>query len=437
MCSDDNKGDLSIIENTIKILKDIYPESQIIIQNADYSEREIKNYKLNRFSQKLADSYYGSFFPKVFSTRGESKIKSVSKLIFNSLVSLWIIVNTWLFKKLGRGFLFHIPRKHKDTWRDLVDCDFMVVKGGSYIYSFGGIKQLLFVYRMLYSTILSIILRKRVILLGHSIGPSRGVLMTSLIKQTLKKVDKIMLREQISHDYVLEKLGLHEDKIELIPDLAFFNSILQKFDRERTIEDIIKKENISSISDRDTLIGITVRDWWFPGKKNPQRLLNNYIQVLIGTINYLREEYNSKILFIPHCLEDLEFAELLYSRLDNRKNIHVLRGDYTTTELKNLLSILKILIGTRIHSTIFALSVGTPVIAIAYEIHKGFGILAMAGQKDFVLDISRLKNHDLLSNIDLIMSQHNNLQASIKKRVSAIKSELENKVSSYFTQILN
>ena len=64
MCSDDNKGDLAILDSTVKLLRNIWPESIIMIQNVDYSLEDIERLKLNRWSKRIVDKYFGSFFSK-------------------------------------------------------------------------------------------------------------------------------------------------------------------------------------------------------------------------------------------------------------------------------------------------------------------------------------------------------------------------------------
>jgi len=432
MCTDDNKGDLSIIENTVKLLKKIYPSSEIIIQNADYSSEDIVRDQINRFSKKIADRYHGSFFPKVYSRKGQGRLMSLMGLMLNACLSLWVLFSTLLVKVLCRNSIILVPPVHREAWRDLVESDLVIVKGGSYIYSYGGIKQILFTYRMLFTSLLAILLRKGIVFFGHSVGPVKGLMMKSLIKVVLRRADKILLREKLSYEYVNEILGLKEKKLGLIPDLAFLAESSRPTPPQDAIVKMLGQEGISGLSQEDILIGLTARDWWFPGNKNPQRLRENYVRLLLEAIDHVRNKYQAKVLFIPHCLEDLEFVEKIVGRLDDRRNVFILRKDYSPEELQDILSGLTMLIGARIHSAVFALTVGVPVIAIAYEIHKGYGILEMAGQKDLVLDISSLREEDLLLRIDTVMRQRKEIGPQIRTRVSALNSELQQKAVDYF-----
>lgn len=232
-------------------------------------------------------------------------------------------------------------------------------------------------------------------------------------------------------------MGWPEEKLEIIPDLAFAFDSLAETPTEGIIRKIAKKENISGLSQEDFLVAMTARNWSFPGQPNPQKLLDRYLRAMIEVIIELRRRYRAKIFFIPHCLEDIEFVETLYSSLEDVTDVHLLRGDYSPEELREILREFQFLIGTRIHSNILALTAGIPVIAIAYEIHKGFGILEMAGQREFVFDISRLDPKALLAAAETIMARQTELRAAIQQRTSALREEINRKVLAYLATVIS
>lgn len=431
MCGDDNKGDLSIIENTISVLKKNIPNSQITIQNGDYLKEDLYHYKKNIHSKNLCDYYFGSFFPKVYSHPEHNNLIPLINLIKNFTLSLWLIINTFLFSKTKNKIHFPIPKKHKDAWKDLTECDLVVVKGGSYIYSYSGLKQILFLFRMLYTPFISVILKKKMILLGHSIGPSIGLLNRCFIKFILMKAEKIIVRERISYEYITNILKLDKNNLVIIPDMAFISELSSHKEQKEVLKKITALENIKKVNPHDFLVGMTVREWGFPGKKNPEKLKNSYLQIMVDTINFLRKKYHAKIIFVPHCRDDLKTTLLVHNRLEDKHDIHILKGDYTTKELRDMIGCFKLLIGTRIHSVIFALSQCTPSIAIAYEIHKGYGILEMVGQRRYVLNIAKLNKKVLFSKIDEIANHHELIKSEINENIIKLKSEIKIKIAKY------
>jgi len=93
-------------------------------------------------------------------------------------------------------------------------------------------------------------------------------------------------------------------------------------------------------------------------------------------------------------------------------------------ELKEIYSDLDILIGTRTHSCIFALSVGTPVIAVAYQKHKGFGIMEMVregARVESIYDISEDRIRDLITEI---IDDYPRLESAVSERVRYLNAEI-------------
>lgn len=65
-------------------------------------------------------------------------------------------------------------------------------------------------------------------------------------------------------------------------------------------------------------------------------------------------------------------------------------------DVEKIYSYYDFMIGTRFHSVIFSLNVGTPSIAIAYGGNKGKGIMEDLGNSDFSIDIDKLESDTLV-----------------------------------------
>ncbi|MGB2955381.1 MAG: polysaccharide pyruvyl transferase family protein, partial [Anaerolineales bacterium] len=425
----------SIIENTVQVLKRLLPDSTIMIQNGDYSEADMHRLEKNNFSKHLADEYYGSFFPKVFTKPPQRRAAALWGLFRNLMVSFSLHLSTSLSRGSRPPLPLLIPKRHRKAFKAISACDLVVVKGGSYIYSFGGFKQLLFIYRMLFTARIALRLKKPVVFLGHSIGPSQGFLMTSLIKNVLKRADHILVRENISRDFVLKDMGISPEQVTLAPDLAFLATKSSEEERKLALDQICMEEGISGVSNADMLVGITVRDWSFPGKKDPACLKANYLRVIAESIDFLQEKYQAKILFIPHCLDDLDTVEAVYALVQEKSKVFVLRQDYPSGTLRKFMGCLHFLIGTRIHSTIFAMSQHVPVIAVAYEIHKGFGILDMAGLRDYVIDIAEIRTETLAERIESLLENHTIIAQELSATMTRLQSSLEETISSVLSGV--
>lgn len=221
-------------------------------------------------------------------------------------------------------------------------------------------------------------------------------------------------------------------EIELIPDLAFIYH--HNDSPPMPVEELLKQEGIQI--ENSLLVGLTVRNWYFPEEKNPMALLEKYKVTIIDIIQFLRERYDATVLFIPHYIGDIPFARQIYARLQDKTKVYLLQGDYSTTELRWLCHSLTILIGTRIHSNILAISAGTPVIPIAYQIHKGFGIMEMAGiDRTDIFNIAQIDIEKLKQRITYLMTPEINAQfrARFRARVSVLQKEIIEKANTYLS----
>ena len=103
-------------------------------------------------------------------------------------------------------------------------------------------------------------------------------------------------------------------------------------------------------------------------------------------------------------------------KLENKTSFIVKSDDWSPYELKALISNFDGFLGTRMHSNIFATSVGVPTVAIAYE-KKTNGIMHMLDLNDYVVEINNISSDELIFKINKIMNGKNN--AIIRKKLNS------------------
>jgi colanic acid/amylovoran biosynthesis protein len=85
-------------------------------------------------------------------------------------------------------------------------------------------------------------------------------------------------------------------------------------------------------------------------------------------------------------------------------------------DLKAAYGHLDILIGTRMHSVIFALTEGVPSLAIGY-LHKTRGLMRMVGLEDCMLDIDNIQMDQMTQVLEKLWSERNAVRARIQGKV--------------------
>jgi polysaccharide pyruvyl transferase WcaK-like protein len=142
--------------------------------------------------------------------------------------------------------------------------------------------------------------------------------------------------------------------------------------------------------------GINVSGLLFHGGEEARRrygLESDYRAVVGGLISRLLEETDCALLLVPHVVVDEEHhesdtsaARAIWEELGRSDRVMVAPSYGDPRHAKWLISKLDWFCGTRMHSTIAALSSGVPAAAMAYS-DKTLGVFQTCGQGDQVVDL--------------------------------------------------
>jgi polysaccharide pyruvyl transferase WcaK-like protein len=198
------------------------------------------------------------------------------------------------------------------------------------------------------------------------------------------------------------------------------------FDASRHREGVDMAFNLRAIDPGDK-IGSEIRQWVRDKPNHPLIGLNvsglialdpdrarrsfglqaNYLDALVGFIRMVTEQRDIRLLLIPHVMSPLEsyesdtkaclkVLEELAPRLQSR--IVISPRNLDECEVKWLISKMDWFCGTRMHSTIAALSSGVPTAAIAYS-YKTLGIFGSCGVENQVIDPRELETQAVVERL--------------------------------------
>lgn len=410
--SDSNKGDLAITQAIVDGLKNNFPLATITMlstfRESDpdfwYHNRKMKENGIKIIEGILPTPYIGG------ETSVLINIIAALRLLKNS-IQLQLSLKSMLLGKLFGG-------KQHIALSTLRDANLVVIKGGQFIFNDKeDLRGNLFMWRTLQPIKIAHKLRKKIIILGQSIGGFASKKSEKKAMNYLALCDQIVVREELSFN-LLKKYGLNN--IELKPDMAFN---IDKID--------VKDLSLSINNPSKKLLGITVVNWTFPESKNVESSKQSYLNNLVNAIERSSKELDLMPIFIPqvtvkhHGKSDLDLISILTEKLtDLEVDFRVVTEDYSASEMVSVYSNCKLLIGTRLHSCILAAVAGTPVIAIRYQGYKTQGVMAMLGMENFVHDINDLKADELFNNIKIINSDHVNFKLKIESKVIQLRKDI-------------
>lgn len=346
-----NKGDAAIVVSMIKNLDESFPMADFSLLAFDPESFELSK-KMGEIPQRV------NILPEICCTR---TFKSILSKDHAGTITLFLLLLLPIIVKVFQIF----DSSLNNTIRALKRADIIVSCGGNQLHSVAGFSFLRNLYPLIWG---KLICKKPIMIFSQSIGPISGYLNQRILKFFLEHVDCITLRENFSERYLLDVLRIRNPNLLVTADATFMLDL--------NPQNLQLKKRL-----RSKKIGITLRQWFFFHRK----FYHRYIRVIASFIDYLKEVYDAEVVLFSFSQvlgfeDDLTACKEVYNlvRDKNRLNIIQLRNLSLNEISKELLKI-NVLIGTRMHSVIFASILDIPSVAISYTHHKSEGISKMLG----------------------------------------------------------
>jgi colanic acid/amylovoran biosynthesis protein len=396
-----NAGDAALTEVAISQLEESFPGAKITISMND---------------------------PESYTGKHQTVISFIKWIRSDSRWQIWrslclftsSIISIVIFLSINIQILFIFPEAIQKSIQAYLNADLVVCTPGGYLYSYGKGKTFLV---DLFTMFLALIARKPLYLLPQSYGPLKTKQEQLMLKWLLSRARIIMAREKISYDYLLD-LGLSKSHRELIPDMAF----IFEGDPSDAADEWFSSNGAKS-GDIYPLIGFTILDWGrqFQGFKNQQQ----YEDSIAELISHIVSNYSGKVILFPQCwgptlVEDDRIpAKRIHNRLSVlHSNIIFVEDPISPPLIKSLIGRVDVMVGTRMHSNIFALSNSVPVLAIGY-LHKTMGIAQTAGVGDWVVDITTINSDQLISKFEQLWDTralvHSQLEVTMPRLAQEVR----------------
>lgn len=304
---------------------------------------------------------------------------------------------------------FLLREEESELLRRMNDSDLILSCGGGFLHDSHGPAFL----KHLFSLEIAARLETPVMVYAQSIGPFRSERFARLTSSVLNRVDYITLRDQISETYLAE-IGVSAPPCQVTADAAFL--LDSEIYRDKTLLEEIQQSKLP--------IGITVRDWKYPNSEDPSEKRENYREEMARYVDELVVGLDGDIFFFCHTPSDADEARRIMTRSNNRNRMCILDPDIPPRELKYLTGEVDLFIGTRMHSTIFSMGMGTPTISIPY-LPKSSDLMSRLELDDLVLKIEDV-NHGELMRITRELLSTDKYQSTMGNRVPQM-SELAKK----------
>jgi polysaccharide pyruvyl transferase WcaK-like protein len=326
---------------------------------------------------------------------------------------VWAEAVALLAMLFGRRALRLLPRDTRAFVATLAGADIAIAKGGSYLYAMGGLRELVYLWRMLYPIRMAKLLTPRVVLLGVSIGEFRSRGSRHLAKAVLGGGVELYVRENRSLKTARDELRISPSSVRTIPDLAFL-----------TKPPPVTTGASGTQHGSGVKIGVTVRHHSFPrgcGEVARARYISETASALR---QFIDEGGASEVAFIPQVDEDAPLAREVATRLDRPSHVRVVEARLDLNGLLAMYQSLDVLIGARLHSVILAAVVGVPAVHVVYEPSKSEGTLALLHMEEFGIAYEDLTAAHLRTLVRRILDSDGEVGATLIERVAELRSDV-------------
>jgi colanic acid/amylovoran biosynthesis protein len=282
------------------------------------------------------------------------------------------------------------------------ETDAIVPVGGGYLRGDASLTSSVNLVLLLHPLVVGRILNKPTVLYPQSVGPFGGRLQRSLASAVLRRVDLVMAREDISVALLARERVSSNVVRSVDAGFAFAAS-----------NDVDLRQRLLVPSDH-LFVGITVRQW-LDGTRQAR-----YERAIAGLADAILDRHHATVVFLPqvtsehHDDDDRVVSARVAQAMRHRAEVILSKLDHRG--VAGLYRSLDVLIGTRFHSVIFALTALVPVIAIEYE-HKTSGIMRELGLEDWVRDIQDVSASGLLDTFETLIAERDSYRQHLRARL--------------------
>lgn len=225
--------------------------------------------------------------------------------------------------------------------------------------------------------ILAKALRRKVVFYAIGVTDVPHPVLRMLLPIAINLCDHISVRDCSSRE-LLRNMGIKRD-IRVLPDPVLN---LGHTDVE-SAKSLLRQEGIGTDG---FLVGLSLR------QVDRDSINERIIRELSKTVNWLIEERDAEVVFLPmsrHKLKAVEDDTLVEREIRpfirKKERFKTLRRNHTPEEMKGMIGQMKLVIGMRLHSLVFSLSMSIPTIGIIYD-KKVWAFLRDMGQGGIEVD---------------------------------------------------
>lgn len=369
-----NAGDAALLRAALAELRRVFPGCEVTLSMSDRHSY--------RGAEPVVSSFTGWFKEMAYDRNRWRPWAFVA----TPWLLLACLVTALSLRLLGRAIFLPLPPEQGDLLRAYAWADLVISNAGGYFYSSGriGLPFMLAVAAAAYGALLG----KPTYTLPQTLGPNTSERDRMLLRGLLPMLRLCQLRDEGSVLTLTQSRAMQSRAV-VLPDLAFLYGEADEAGAGAQLAAL-------SLPVQAPLLGLTVVDWGAQNRRFKTQAL--YEQAVADALRAWISATGGTAIFVPQVCGPLaadddrvparRVADLLG---DMAEHVRVVEQPLPPPLLRSLYGHMDFFLGTRLHSNIFALTTGTPVVAVAYQA-KTFGTLRLLGLEDRALAIEACRD---------------------------------------------
>jgi colanic acid/amylovoran biosynthesis protein len=395
-----NLGDDAIMQSTLQMLHAAFPDARLTVAANDpgswrkYSTLDIVSSPARWHAR-----------PDLGAFRG--------RMARMSLQAGLMLAGALCFRLSGRKLYWGLPEQRR-LLQAYYEADLVLSCGGGNFYAHRSLSPGL-IWALL-TLGFAVLAGNKVAMLPQSVGPIPGRLQRLLARWVLGRVPLIMVREGLSAAFLAEVLHIKQQVV-VVPDMAF--GFASRLESAR-----------SPAPDRTVplRIGVTVIDRSAQAPDFNRQ--SSYEEALAALLIRLHQEQGAQIHLFCQCYgpsadqDDRATVRRLHERLKELGGEATLRVSFDDAfDIASAYGEMDLIVGTRMHTGVFALCNQTPVLLIGYQ-PKARGVMASFGLERYCLDIDDIEAGRLYTLARELLERRRTVSAQIAARLREIERQL-------------
>lgn len=264
---------------------------------------------------------------------------------------------------------------------------------------------------------------KQYICLPQAWGPFRIPRVADAVKQLCKHSSVLYARDKVSLSFLRELLGPDDDRIKVAPDIAF----LFPGASPRVGRDLLEALGVDI--KKSLLVGIA------PNMRVYERCRgvgteNEYIRLMTKVAEHCIRTWGASVILLSHMFsvhkvehkDDRFLCGLIKLGVSDSDRCFAIRKYISASVAKSIAGQMDLMIGSRFHSLLFALSSGVPAVALGWA-HKYPELMELVGLDGNALIHTDFDEKPVIELLDKAWANRAESKTAIRERLPEIRKE--------------